>query len=567
MDRLTAGKTRSARPPEGSARGLALALFVTCAGCDIVQGFENAGNALFPPEKTHLDAPGIRLVEGPFRRLDIAAGTDIYLLARSSDDADTSLYVMRYAAPEPCSIPSVIRYEEAHGTLRDTALVAYLDQDTPKGTLRFADADCVVNDFTVEGGYLPFDELERGFVLIAETDLVVVDPSRGSIETVATGVEGVYRNAFSGGHVVQAQGRLGLFRTDWTEIGWFGQGITRIESVGRSLFYEGAGGIHRLTPTGSTFTDSVVAADGCGLRARASTWAVYRQPCDGTPVKVYREKTGDVSTLPFETATNSVRLQSPIADPEADPGTDPFWFFYLKNVDATTGLGTLTFRNLAREEHELGALARLERVTFTETASEAQGYALIDIQGGLGRYVHFDARGTITELATGVVDQDALVTDYDLLTGTGNYAIEKNDRLGIIAERVPPFEFLIHDAKQRWTTIFHEFDGQFGQLSVVPGALAVQETGNTLVTPRLKPVAKDVRHRRTRFMDTVLPGVAYFTGYDAETDTSQLEYTNYELDFTSIVSGGVADFLLTPDSIIYTVPFGEHAGIWLVRAK
>jgi hypothetical protein len=181
--------------------------------------------------------------------------------------------------------------------------------------------------------------------------------------------------------------------------------------------------------------------------------------------------------------------------------------------------------------------------------------------------VHFDAAGNVTDLATGVVDQDALITDYDVGTGTGRFAMEKDAAIGIIAERVPPSEFQIGDSKQRWTTIFHEFDGQSGRLSVVRGKVSVEAVNGALITPRLKTVAENVRHRRTRFMDTVLPGVAYFTRFDADTDTSRLEYTNYELDFTSIVSDGVADFLLTPDSIIYTVPFGENAGIWLVRAK
>jgi hypothetical protein len=542
-----------------------VAALLSLSACDIVQGFEDAGNALFPPEKTHLDTPGIRLVKGPFRHLDIAAGTDIYLLARSSDAADLALYVMRYAAPKPCAIPNVVRYEEAHGTLRDKALVAYLEENVAAGTLRFADADCVVSDFTVPLGHLPFDEVERGFVLIAGADLVVVDPSEGSIETVASAVERIDRNAFSGGHVVSAGGRLGMFRTDWTEIGWFGKDVVRLDAVGRSLFYEGAGGIHRLTPSGSTFSDTVIAAGGCSQRSRASTWLLYNDPCAGGPVNVYREKTEKVSELPFDVATNAVRLQSPASNPEADPGTDPFWFFYVRDVDAN-GLGTLLFRNLEREEHVLGSLARLDRVTFSETSSVTQGYALVDIQGGLGRYIHFDAAGQVTELATSVVDQDALITDYDGVSG--KFALEKDARIGVIAERVPPSDFQIGDIKQRWTTIFHEFDGDSGRLSVVPGKLAVEEgSGGELVTPRLKLVSNNVRHRRTRFMDTVLPGVAYFTGLDEATSTSRLEYTNYELDFTSVVADGVADFLLTPDSIIYTVPFGDNAGIWLVRAK
>ena len=47
---------------------LALAVLATTSGCDIVQGFQNAGDALFPPQKTYLETPGFRLATGGFRR-------------------------------------------------------------------------------------------------------------------------------------------------------------------------------------------------------------------------------------------------------------------------------------------------------------------------------------------------------------------------------------------------------------------------------------------------------------------------------------------------------------------
>ena len=58
---------------------------VCTSACDIVQGFENAGDALFPPQKTYLETPGFRLAEGGFHRLNVGVGDELYLLARDSD--------------------------------------------------------------------------------------------------------------------------------------------------------------------------------------------------------------------------------------------------------------------------------------------------------------------------------------------------------------------------------------------------------------------------------------------------------------------------------------------------
>jgi hypothetical protein len=40
-----------------------------------------------------------------------------------------------------------------------------------------------------------------------------------------------------------------------------------------------------------------------------------------------------------------------------------------------------------------------------------------------------------------------------------------------------------------------------------------------------------------------------------------------ELGFTAQISEGVADFVVTADDVLYTVPYGNAAGIWLLQAK
>jgi hypothetical protein len=64
-----------------------------------------------------------------------------------------------------------------------------------------------------------------------------------------------------------------------------------------------------------------------------------------------------------------------------------------------------------------------------------------------------------------------------------------------------------------------------------------------------------------------LPGAAYLASYDPQTGTGQLAYRNLELAFTATVSEGVSDYVSTTANIIYSVPFGEAAGIWVVRAR
>src|SRR5262249_27267434 len=100
---LPSGRSMQRPRVANAARALSLS-GVVLGGCDIVQGFQNASEAVFPIEKTYLDPPGYRIASGGFRALEFAGGTDLYLVARSSDPADASLYAMLYGDPLLCTI-------------------------------------------------------------------------------------------------------------------------------------------------------------------------------------------------------------------------------------------------------------------------------------------------------------------------------------------------------------------------------------------------------------------------------------------------------------------------------
>src|SRR3954453_19176514 len=93
-----------------AALAFALTLGAGAVGCDVVQGFKHAGDALFPSVKTYLDAPGYRLAPGGDRDLLLPPPAELFVLARSSKDDAQTLYSIPYAVPAPCSIPKAGRY-------------------------------------------------------------------------------------------------------------------------------------------------------------------------------------------------------------------------------------------------------------------------------------------------------------------------------------------------------------------------------------------------------------------------------------------------------------------------
>jgi hypothetical protein len=64
-----------------------------------------------------------------------------------------------------------------------------------------------------------------------------------------------------------------------------------------------------------------------------------------------------------------------------------------------------------------------------------------------------------------------------------------------------------------------------------------------------------------------LPGFVYFAAWDEKNGTGRLDYSNQELGFSATVSDGVSDYLQPGSGLLYSVPFGSAAGIWLARGK
>jgi hypothetical protein len=566
--------------------------------CDIVQGFQHAGDALFPPVKTYLDVPGYRLVDGGYRNLDFVAGRELYLLARSSRDDDHTLFSMRYADPKPCALPDVARYWADSNSELTSTWIAYFHEDTDRGTLRFADPGCRPSELVIEDAQLPFGfrtwqspngpidpESSRNVLVRAGPGggtILVVDPGQATVETLLEGAGHAVHNVGSSRLTfVASNGRLAVFDGHFRFIDWIGENVVSFGAHGSRLYFEDAGGIQRVnsTPAGddsATVSTMAIAADGCALAFPSSERKIaYFSPCAERRVMLWNDSTSVAVETDLATDPRLLMLlPDPKPKPDASGPLATSFAYYLRDVDYDVGVGTLLMRARGGEEVVIGANAAFERTSID--ASGEYGYALVDVtreqpRGTTGRFVRWELDGSTSELATNTLRDAAGAAWATLLidwTGThGTLAQVHDGVIRPIMERAPSRRQAYDDGE--YVVLFNDFDGENGTLSIgtevcpdPPGCSA------RYYTP--VPIAYNVhqnRHRLLNESDDFLPGIGYLTDYDPETDTGRFEYRNLELQFTSIVNEGVSEFLVAGNGILYAVPFGERPGIWLTRAK
>ncbi|HEY3594029.1 MAG TPA: hypothetical protein VGL13_09145, partial [Polyangiaceae bacterium] len=359
------------------------------------------------------------------------------------------------------------------------------------------------------------------------------------------------------------------------ELGWFGTNVGGGGLAGSDFYFEDGAGIHQLASTGGgapTVTDTVIAPGGCHINipptlGASDAWVLYNASCDDSAISAYGASSKRTSVLDFTVDPAHLVIAPAWPKSDGDPGVDPFLYFYLTGFDNSANVGSLIMRTSDGVEHPLGDQAALERVSLFSSDTGTHGYALIDVDGATGTFVGFDPAGATTELAhqvlRGVSD---LIVNFD--GQMGDFALPTDGGIAVVAQHVPPSGFLLRDRKGRWTAILHDYADSLATLSVTPSSLDFFAAGAyPAPAPKLELVATGVLpDSRTQFL-TSLPGIAYLTHYDAASDTGRLEYRNLELEFTGTVSDGLANYISTDDGVIYSVPAGDNAGVWAVRAR
>jgi hypothetical protein len=563
--------------------------FAALPACDIVQGFKNAGDALFPSVKTYLDAPGYRLVKGSYRDLLLLTSSELFVLARGTKEGDDSLYSMRYAVPSPCSVPSVGHFWAGGNVDLGVSWIAYFHDGSSRGTLNFTDSRCNVSPLTLPDAELPIDtyvtpgdettERRMQLLIRSERRLLLVDPGPGTFDVVSDTADGVLNGAGKGGvSFVIGDGRIQAYDRDWHYIDTFADNVQAVAPIEGSLYFEDAAGIQRATPAthdGKLGIDvDAIAPDGCefGIPAWSSRHLLsFFSPCSERKLTLFDQDTKEASYPEYAVDDPRVLVLT-VRPGTVDPPTAAagVWAFFLRDIDYGAGVGTLVARTPEGKELVLGTNAALERARFD--ATDDYGFALVDVNGETGRYVRWDFDGNVTTVAENVLRESPgvgfadLTMDYDGTAGTlaqliGGQAVP-------VLERVPRRRFAYQDIEKR-QALFMDYDGKNGTLAIgdpacTPGSDCQRQYPKPIV------VARGVHHPSHAFLDETeafLPGIGFLDQYDDDLRVGRFQYSNLELGFTSIVSEGVSDFTYAGNGILYAVPYGEGAGIWLARAK
>jgi hypothetical protein len=546
-----------------SSRGsdaLAAALLVTSSwGCDVIQGLSDAGRAIFPDDRTHVDAPGSRIAAGNFSELDFAGVwlgkgvSGFKLLARTAVPGDDSLSVIGFTDGRVCRVEDVGKYVVSPNLVGSgQAMLSYLDGPGPRGTLRFADLHCELLPAVLPDATLSSATTADGRrIVITGSDLVLVDAATGVVEHLEADVAQVTMRA-GGPHVVQADGHLSVYDGGWRLRSRHGEGVVRAAYVppnGSTVVFEDSSGIWRLSP--STMDFLPVAADGCELAfpMRQAHFVTFRLPCNG----------GSVIAAGVESAATFTL--GPDIDPEhvefwkEDFPVGKLWVAHFRDFDAGAALGTLLLRSEDGRDLILGERAAPEWIS--PSSSGASGLALVNVDGEVGDLVHFDTSGTVrvvAERTLRIPENTGLLINFDGQAGD-LAAVDSLGRVTLLIPKIPRSNALYLNQDLSVAAALNEFDGRVGTLSRLNRSSFELET-----------VATGVLHPHHGFIEALLPGMAWIRA-EGRGDTGTLEYQNTELLYTATVSEGVASFLSTTEGLIYSVPHGDGAGVWFAEAK
>jgi hypothetical protein len=343
------------------------------------------------------------------------------------------------------------------------------------------------------------------------------------------------------------------------------------------VYIEDANGIQRATPNihdGAPTVDvEVLAADGCQLAFPSPSrhWAAFFSPCDDKTLTFYDESTDELSEpdLMIDDPHELVLVADPNATSAPAPELDQLWAFYLS--DLPDAPATLIARSPGGDSLTLGTNAALERAVLDKSGD--YGFAMVNVNGDTGDYERWDFDGTLTPLAQNVLREGTgqswadLMIDWDGTAGT--LAQVNGGAVYPILERVPRRGYAYQDLHHR-QALLSDYDGENGTLSIGELACAPGTTHCERQYYVPHPIAYGVHHPGHAFLDDTvdfLPGIGFLDEYDPLHGTGRFQYRNLELGFTSIVSEGVSDFVFAGNGMLYAVPYGKGAGIWLARAK
>lgn len=553
--------------------GIGLLLAVCSSGC----GLEKTGDAIFDPDRSHVDAPGQRIAKGHYTRVGVDPfGPEGPALVGFRLDRETpSLAIAPFSGAEGCEVQPAQAYGVMLPGTEPVRLLPYLEriESSGRGTLRFIDHGCRQHHRSIEDARLPLHSLKdgQGFVTRVGNDLVLIDPWRET-ETIVS--RGFAHHEYSfGHHWLVEDGKLVVIDDEMSPpVLSAGSEITELmvlgQTVAQAVFVD-AGDLYVLEDVSEP--PHRVHEDVCEVASLASQrMLVYRSPCDGGSLTVLDLVTGSTTLHEVPAPPHAFRL--------VRGRGDEIWTYYLTEYDTTNRVGTLWIDPPDADPIRVGERADLSWVQLVPTSAESKvlGSALIDVDGvrRAGRFVEIDVDGNVREVAAGVARafRSGLLINFDGMVGDLAPWPAWGGSATVEAHGVPVHPFAVNgdllsvpvsDGPTPSEAFLTEYSASVGTLV----AKMVADGGK--VSYGQRRVSDNVPIGGFQMLQ-IIPALAYMTDFDTARGVGRLELWNHELDVVLPVHPSVSEFeeVIWPhDGILYNVPEGADAGIWFARAK
>jgi hypothetical protein len=555
----------------GARLGVALVASGGVVGCS----FDSKGvTELLGGTESYVNFPGERWASGHFS----GASTDgdpesgEYLLAFRDT---VELTLTPAGSHETCSLGAAVVYQSSWSFPDGRAAVfAFLEEmdDSGRGKLSFGFADCSVWSTGLEHAELPVFAAENYLIRDARADgdaIVEVDPWHRTQRDVALGVQRAYQ-PHAGGPLITLEATQLVWRDAQLTPSIVADDVTELVPIHEGVAFLAG---RRLSILVGTLGDTVsLDFDTCELRPLATAGDgrgfSFLSPCDQRTLRLYNANTAQYYTIaePADGAGARVAVSPYFGDDRVQVLTDG------RSLAApdSSWLGTLWGGHLSGDASVPVTLQKWGESAFAAPFAPSPAFRykrplrfLSDFDGTSGRLMEASEVGDPVELASHVAEFD------------GNLAIVRADSGGgqLLGAFLDIPEVLSPDVSSLATTAWDTRDETYAlAIAHDTGSLdyAVLSAANwrDASKVRFQRAAENVYPSSSSWSD--FGALGYLHDYDPELrqGTLSLHFVDSRDTFDQPGVGQWAEARVADHPVIlYTVPRGSGAGVWVAAVK
>ncbi len=541
-------------------------------GSKIGNGITDFGNNLANPDLITVGGPGVRVAQGHFSSPIVDPWDDngpVIVAFEFKDDGphlamrpldgggagcDTGLAYSSIVRDKLDNLTQLIAYEEA------------ADGDG-YGTVHFVDHHCKEYGDPPANAKLPtmLYQDPPGYLIEARNQLLVFAPWNNKTTVLALDVTWWQKWPSPDGAVaVISGGHFKIFDAQQRQVSDIGTSVTRIVGLpGSSGSFALVDGARLLTYQSVSDTSPVeVASDACEPTPDSSGCLFFFSPCAGRNLQCYRADSkqtiaidsGVQSLVSSRSQSTDGRIAALYTKTNSQDNSNDLWLY-------TTG-----------ESPQL-VLPKFSRL-YSWTPPAAEVDALVNADSDTGQALrHTPSADTVIADAVSVNFSQGLLANFDVARSVGDLygPVQLGQTPVKVASGVP---YVSH--QDTIVTSKNDATVSYGKAALTGATDAVGDL--TLLrypptssdgpdSPRV--VASQVPMLHYRFFE-FMNALTYTDGWDSQNGIGNLNLYELDLDARTFISDQVREFqeVIWPwVGVMYVVPDGERAGIWVARAK